>query len=99
MSYEIKYDDVAVKQIKNLDKSIKIKIDKEISKLAKSDNPKAFAKPLQHDLKGSFRLMVGGFRIIVEIDDKNKIIRVKVVGNRDKIYKKEDFESVFKLIL
>lgn len=44
-------------------------------------------KPLVGGLQGSYRLRVGGIRIIYSIDDSVKIVFIEVIGFRGDVYK------------
>jgi mRNA interferase RelE/StbE len=47
-------------------------------------NPLHFFKRLEG--KSEFRLRIGKFRVLAEIDIKNKVIFVLDIGNRENIY-------------
>lgn len=44
-------------------------------------------KPLVGALQGSYRIRVGGIRIIYSIDDAAKIVFIEVIGFRGDVYK------------
>jgi mRNA interferase RelE/StbE len=44
-------------------------------------------KKLSGELEGSFRLRLGGLRIIYSVDDKRKIVYIEVIGFRGDVYK------------
>ncbi|ADH86533.1 type II toxin-antitoxin system RelE family toxin [Desulfurivibrio alkaliphilus] len=45
-------------------------------------------KPLSGELQGSYRLRIGGIRIIYSVDDTIKVVYIEVVGFRGDVYKK-----------
>jgi mRNA interferase RelE/StbE len=52
------------------------------------ENPRFKGKPLKGDYKDQWRYDVGGgYRVIVDIDDKNRLIEVTKVGHRREVYK------------
>ena len=44
--------------------------------------------PLGEPLKGFFKLRIGDWRIIYEVEENKKSVTVHAIGLRDKIYKK-----------
>ena len=87
MSWIIKIDDLAKKQLKKLDRQSEKKILEYLyQRLAKVINPKQLGKPLTGDLKGLWRYRVDKFRIICHIKDEKLTVLVLKIGERDKIY-------------
>ena len=84
MSYTVLIERYAQKQIMKLDKKIIPVIKSAIAKLANNPKPHGYKK-----LKGedAYRIRVGDYRIIYEID--NDVIQVTVVsvGHRKDVYK------------
>ena len=79
----IEWKDGAIKQLKNLNQDISSRIAKKVAEL--SENP--FSKDIKK-LKGepAFRLRVGDYRIIFDVDMKNKMIYILRLGHRKNIY-------------
>ncbi|RJQ34793.1 type II toxin-antitoxin system RelE/ParE family toxin [Candidatus Parcubacteria bacterium] len=44
--------------------------------------------PLKGEYKGSFKLRVGDWRVIYDIDDENRTIYIMGVDHRSRVYKK-----------
>jgi mRNA interferase RelE/StbE len=84
MKYTVLIERYALKQIMKLDKKIIPVIKAAIFDL--SDNPRPFG---YKKLKGedAYRIRVGDYRVIYEIDDGKIIITVVSVGHRKDIYK------------
>jgi len=84
MKYTVLIERYAQKQIMKLDKQIIPAIKSAIASLADNPRPYGYKK-----LKGeeAFRIRVGDYRIIYEIDDGKIIITVVSVGHRKDIYK------------
>ncbi len=84
MKYQIFIERFAVKQILKLDKNAIPLIKSAIAGLA--DNPRPFG---YKKLKGeeAYRIRVGSYRIIYEIDDHKIIVTVVSVGHRKDIYR------------
>lgn len=84
MKYQVFIERYAVKQILKLDKNVIPLIKSAIAGLA--DNPRPFG---YKKLKGeeAYRIRVGAYRIIYEIDDHKIIVTVVSVGHRKDIYK------------
>jgi mRNA interferase RelE/StbE len=84
MNYTVFIERYALKQILKLDKNVIPLIKKEIAKLAINPRPHGYKK-----LKGeeAYRIRVGDYRIIYEIEDARIIVTVVSVGHRKDIYK------------
>ena len=77
---EITYSKAAVKVINGLDRPTKERIRAAIEKIPEGD-----IKPMQ-GIKGSYRLRVGGWRILFSYPEDG-IILIEKVGPRGEIYK------------
>jgi len=84
MIYAILVERYAQKQILKLDKKVIPLIKTAIAKLAENPRPNGYKK-----LKGedAYRIRVGDYRIIYEIDNDKIIITVVSVGHRKEVYK------------
>lgn len=88
MSWKIKIDDLAERQLSKLDHTTKEKIVSYIFNVVGSlDNPKDLGKALVGSLKGYWRYRVGKYRIFCRIKSQHKIIMVFKIGKRDQVYK------------
>jgi mRNA interferase RelE/StbE len=84
MTYTILVERYAQKQIMKLDKKYIPIIKAAIANLADNPRPNGYKK-----LKGedAYRIRIGDYRIIYEIDDEIILITVISVGHRKDIYK------------
>lgn len=84
MKFSIEWKEGAIRQLEKMPRPICSRIVKKIESL--QNNPFSKIKKL----KGSecFRLRVGDYRIILDIDTKNKKLIVLRVGHRKNIYDK-----------
>jgi mRNA interferase RelE/StbE len=84
MKYTILIERYAQKQIMKLDKKVIPLIKASIADLADNPRPYGYKK-----LKGedAYRIRVGDYRVIYEIDDGKIIVIVVSVGHRKDIYK------------
>lgn len=80
--YEIKFDKQAIDFINKLEKDIKERIWKKLEKC--KEDPFQFLEHLE-DIQG-FKLRIGDYRLIIDIDKTNKILYVLKVGHRKNIY-------------
>ncbi len=83
MSYRIVVTNKAERDIKKIDKVIKKRIRKKL--LLLQDNPIAFSKKLINFDLGQYRLRVGDYRVIFDID--GKIVVILRVQHRREVYK------------
>lgn len=87
MTYKLTFSEVAVKQLKKLDKSVTKKILAYLTdKVAKQRQPDNYGKALKGDLSGLWRYRVGDYRIICDINGKELTILVLRLGHRKHIY-------------
>ena len=83
MNYEIKFSNQATKFIKNLQSNIKERV---ISKFKEiSENPFRFIEHYEGDY---YKIRIGDFRGLLDIEIGKKIIWVRVFDNRGRIYKR-----------
>ncbi len=82
MVFEIIWSDSAVRQLKNLDRTVARRIFDKVGQLA--ENPHRFVKKLVNS--PYYRLRVGDYRIILDIQENLLRILVLKVGPRDSVY-------------
>jgi mRNA interferase RelE/StbE len=85
MPYQIIIEKTAQKDILKINRSAQITITQAISLLADEPRPTGCIK-----LKGreAWRIRVGDYRVIYEINDKILIVKVVTVSHRRDVYKK-----------
>ncbi len=84
MTYVLSADKHAMDYLENLESQIRVRITKKIF-LSKEDPYHFFSR-----LAGrpDFRLRVGDYRIIADISDEERLIRITRIGHRKDIYKR-----------
>lgn len=55
-------------------------------RIAGTEDPRTFGKPLKGDLKGLWRYRVADYRLICSIQDQRLVVLVLKVGHRRDIY-------------
>lgn len=85
MKFEILYAKSINKDIKNLDQTTKLKIKKAIEKLDNFPNIPNIKALKSHPL-ADYRLRVGDYRILFDVDWKNKKIYILKIGHRKDVY-------------
>ncbi len=83
MSYEILFTDTSKKQFKKLEKEVQERIIKALERIR--IRPEVHVKKLVGDL--SYRLRVGEYRVILDIERDKLIILVIKIGHRKNIHK------------
>ena len=87
MAYRVKLHPNVVKRLKKLPLSMSDRIKKKLKTARK--NPFRF---LEHYEGASvYKLRVGDYRLLIDVDFGNKILKIRVLGHRRKIYKKVKF--------
>lgn len=87
MAYEVWLSSSVERDLKRLEAQYFNRIIKPIKSLAKDPKPSGCRKIT--GTKNDYRIRVGEFRIIYEIDDKEKAVRVMRVRHRKEAYRKD----------
>lgn len=80
------YSDLARKQLRKLDNSVKSKILDYMDEVAALADPRSRGKMLVGNLQGFWRYRVGNHRILCRIQDKEFMIAVVEVGHKKEAY-------------
>ncbi|GBE20266.1 MAG TPA: type II toxin-antitoxin system RelE/ParE family toxin [Candidatus Pacearchaeota archaeon] len=83
MTYEIIWDEQARNFLRKLEKKESLRIIKKINSIV--ENPMHFLETLV-DIN-SYKLRVGNYRALIDIDKKNKSFSILFIGHRKNIYK------------
>ncbi len=88
MKWIVKLSSKAQKYFTRLDKDTKQRVKEELVKLSKLDNPLQHqaVMPLTGQLKGFYRLKIGGYRVIFSILKDQQIIAVVNITPRGNAY-------------
>ena len=73
-----------VKDFSKLDEFVKKRIKIYLENIA--EDPRSKGKMLKANRKGQWRYRIGGYRVIVNIQDENLVILALEVGHRKNIY-------------
>ncbi|MCL5874720.1 MAG: type II toxin-antitoxin system RelE/ParE family toxin [Candidatus Thermoplasmatota archaeon] len=82
MTYEVIFSDLALKQLRKLDGEIRQRIIATLERIR--IRPDAYIRKLVGD--EGYRLRVGDYRVIVDIDKEKLIILVLRIGHRRNVY-------------
>ena len=88
MDYRVLLHQKANSDLRKLDRQMQIQIEKKLKELAK--NPKILGEHLK--FSEWWRIRVGDYRAIYEIDEKEKRIIVLYIGHRKNVY--DDFSKM-----
>lgn len=87
MSWQVRYSELALKQLSKLDKHIASLIigwmDKNIDGC---DDPRRHGKGLTANLSGTWRYRIGDYRVLCEIQDEKLIVLALEVEHRSTVY-------------
>lgn len=87
MSWTIEFSEIAVKQLKKLDKHMRERIfDYLENRVCAADDPRQQGKALAYNKTGLWRYSLGDYRIICQIKDKTITVFVLSVVHRKDIY-------------
>lgn len=84
MTYDLIFDEEAIKFLKRLPEQLKVRIFSKIT--SAKDAPFHFFEKLEG--RKDYKLRIGDYRAIADIDNNSKRIEVTVIGHRKDIYKK-----------
>jgi len=84
MAFEIIWDTDARKFLKKLDSKIASRIVRKVDFIR--DHPQDYLEPVKQT--NSYKLRVGDYRVIIDIDWENEISFVLLVDHRKRIYKR-----------
>ncbi len=85
MTYRVVLTEYAIRQLKKLPPQVVIKLREAIAALAVNPCPHSYIKLTNVE---AYRVRVGDYRIVYEIDDDALVIRVVEVSNRKETYRK-----------
>jgi mRNA interferase RelE/StbE len=90
MTWRIRFDPAAEKELKKLDRLDTLRILRFLSdRVAKLDDPRGIGEALKGAKLGSlWKYRVGDYRIIADIQDGELCILVVRIGNRREIYRR-----------
>ncbi|MHC0064808.1 type II toxin-antitoxin system RelE family toxin [Nostoc sp. UIC 10890] len=87
MTYQIEISNRATKQLKKLSADIRDRVNEKILELA--DNPRPSGVVKLENTGNKYRIRVGNYRILYEIQDDVLIVKVVRVGHRRDVYRDE----------
>ena len=89
MAWKVEYDRTVERDLDKLDPQISRRIVRFLGeRVASLDDPRSIGEALKGSRLGEFwKYRVGGYRIIVSIDDKAVRILVVQVGDRKEVYR------------
>ena len=88
MAFRVEYSNVALKQLKKMDRFDARLITSWIGKnLEGCEDPRAHGKGLTANRSGEWRYRVGNYRILCNIMDEVLVIEVFAVGHRSSVYR------------
>ncbi len=82
MTYEVLFSDLALKQLRKLDQENKQRIIANIERIR--IRPEDYVRKLVGD--DGYRLRVGNYRVILDLDKEKLIILVLRIGHRRNVY-------------
>ncbi len=85
MEYRVEVKDHAIKELAKLQPDIGRKILDSIESLASNPRPRQSIK--LRESASSYRLRVGDYRVIYQIDDSEKLVMIFKVGHRREVYR------------
>lgn len=80
--YQLKFDKSAIDFLNKLDKNNKERVWVKLQKI--KENPFSFIEHLE-EIDG-FKLRIGDYRVIIDVDKANNIINILKIGHRKNIY-------------
>jgi len=89
--FSIIFTDIAVKNLKKLGESdrayVMSWIEKKLIDAKNKEEQLEKLKPLRKELRGSYKIRIGNFRLICNLNRRELVILILKVGNRKNVYK------------
>ena len=82
MTYEVLFSDLALKQLRKLDREMRQRIITTIERIR--IRPDTYIRKLIGDV--GYRLRVGNYRVILDIDKEQLVILILRIGHRRNVY-------------
>lgn len=86
MRFKVVLHKDAVKDYNRADNKLKARIGKAIYAISENPFHDMHIKRLEGQLSGMYRYRIGGMRIIYEIHDDMKMVRIKAIESRGGVY-------------
>jgi mRNA interferase RelE/StbE len=86
MSWTIQTDREFDKDLRKLDRPVAMRVLKALAALEEMDDPSTRCKPLTGPLAGLWRLRVGDYRVILDIQRDRLVIVALEAGHRSNVY-------------
>lgn len=87
MAWTVEWDERAVREAQKLGREARRRIVTYMrERIATSEDPRRFGKPLLAEKAGLWRYRVGDYRIVCRIEDDRVVVLILAVGHRSKIY-------------
>ncbi|MGV3602381.1 MAG: type II toxin-antitoxin system RelE family toxin [Dyadobacter fermentans] len=83
--YKISIKSAALKEIQQIPKEFRVRIIETIDSLATNPRPNGVKK--LENFRNSYRVRVGQYRIVYQIEDRQLIVEVVKVANRKEVYR------------
>lgn len=74
----------AIEDLEGLDQSVQVRILKGLHRL--EIDPLSYGKPLGKELVSCYKLRLGAWRAVYDVDRAEKLVRVIVIEHREKVY-------------
>ena len=91
--WSVEFTPCAEKALKRLDHSVGKRVVGKLQEIQGADDPRDFLKPMRGPLTGMFRLRVGDYRVIIDVQDERCVILALDVGHRSTVYRPRRLQS------
>ena len=85
--WRVSFSDEALRDFSRLDRSVRLQVDERIAWLA-TNFDHITPLPLHEDLKDHFKLRAGDWRVVYTIEQPAKVLKVREIKHRSKVYKR-----------
>jgi mRNA interferase RelE/StbE len=87
VKWSVEFDDRARRELRKLSQENQQTILRYLrERIAGSDDPRQFGKPLRLNLAGLWRYRVGDYRLICRLEEQRLVVLVLKVGHRKEVY-------------
>ncbi|NDD25739.1 MAG: type II toxin-antitoxin system RelE/ParE family toxin [Actinobacteria bacterium] len=85
-NWTVKITPPAEKQLKRLPKPVALRLRNQLHQIAEKENPLDFLTPLKGDWVPFYKMWVGDYRLIIDVEDETLTLILIRAGHRKNVY-------------
>lgn len=94
--YKVEFEKTAKKSLDKLDNTMRKRVIKLLDRVSNQDDPKISGHPLSYDKAGQWTYKIDYLRVICDINEESKVIKVLDIAKREKRAYSENNQNEFR---